>query len=76
MTDAKIGQFSDAVTTILRSEAVLKNKKLVYVFINVNQLGPTSFSYDIDDSRDRISEGSKKVIKTKFDEIFAVPPIK
>ena len=70
ITAAKIEKFSDAVTTILRSEAASKLKKLVYVFISVNQFGPTSFGYDIDDSRDKISDASGKLIKTKFEEIF------
>lgn len=73
ITEGKIEKFSDAVTIILQSEAAAKMKKLVYVFISVNQLGPTSFDYDIDDSRDKISDASGKLIKTKFEEIFVSP---
>jgi hypothetical protein len=73
ITDAKIEKFSDAVTTILQSEAAAKLKKLMYVFIRVNQLGPTSFEYDVDDSRDKISDASGQLIKTKFEEIFVSP---
>ena len=73
ITEAKIEKFSDAVTTILRSEATAKLKKLMYVFITVNQSGPTSFTYDLDDSRDKISEASNRLIKTKFEEIFVGP---
>jgi len=70
-TEAKIEKFSDAVTLILRSEAASKLKKLVYVFISVNQQGSTSFTCDIDDSRDKISAASRELIKTKFKEIFS-----
>jgi hypothetical protein len=69
-TEAKTEKFSDAVTIILRSEAASKMKKLMYVFISVNQQGPSSFTYQIDDSRDKISEASRTLIKTKFEEIF------
>lgn len=70
LTEGKIEKFSDAVTIILRNEAASKMKKLMYVFISVNQQGPASFTYEIDDSRDKISASSKNQIKTKFEEIF------
>ena len=70
VTEAKVERFSDAVTTILQGEAASKMKKLMYVFISVNQMEPTSFDYNIDDSRDKISDAARKLIKTKFEEIF------
>jgi hypothetical protein len=73
VTEAKIEKFSDAVTLILRSEAASNLKKLMYVFISVNQQGPTSFTYEIDDSRDKISEAARSLIKTKFEDIFGTP---
>lgn len=70
ITEAKIEKFSDAVTIILRGEAAAKMKKLVYVFIRVEQQGPTSFTCEVDDSRDKISYNASKSIRTKFEEIF------
>ncbi|MEP6736948.1 MAG: hypothetical protein ABJA70_15595 [Chryseolinea sp.] len=70
IAEAKIERFSDAVTLILQSEAAAKMKKLVYVFIGVEQLTPSLFKYSIDDSRDKISEDARLLIKTKFEEIF------
>ena len=70
ITDAKVEKFSDAVTLILRTEAAAKLKKLVYVFINVRQLTGSSFTYALDDSRDKISESARASIKLKFEEIF------
>lgn len=69
---AKVEKFSDAVTLILRAEAALKSKKLVYVFIHVRQQTPGSFTYTIDDSRDKISPHSQASIKTKFNEVFGI----
>ncbi|HTF20908.1 MAG TPA: hypothetical protein VK658_22695 [Chryseolinea sp.] len=73
ITDRNLEKFSDAVTLILQGEAAIKLKKLVYVFIRVDQLGPTSFTYEVDDSRDKISDASVKLIKSKFEEIFVRP---
>jgi hypothetical protein len=68
--NAKVEKFSDAVTLILRAEAAAKMKKLVYVFINVRQLTPTTFNYTVDDTRDKISSSAHASIKMKFEEIF------
>jgi len=72
IVDAKVEKFSDAVTLILRAEAAAKGKKLVYVFISVRQLTPATFSYLVDDGRDKISSGAHASIKMKFEEIFNV----
>jgi hypothetical protein len=74
-TEAKIEKFSDAVTIILRAEAAAKMKKLMYVFIRVDQSGPTLFTYELDDSRDKISNACSKLIKAKFEEIFVTPAV-
>ena len=74
-TDAKIEKFSDAVTIILRAEAAAKMKKLMYVFIRIDQSGPTLFTYEVDDSRDKISDACSKLIKAKFEEIFVAPAV-
>jgi hypothetical protein len=75
IVNAKIDSFSDAVTVILRAEAAAKMKKLVYVFITVRQLTPTTFTYTVDDSRDEISSRAHASIKLKFEEVFhALPP--
>jgi len=73
---AKVEKFSDAVTLILRAEAAAKAKKLVYVFISVRQLTPTTFTYVVDDARDKISSSAHASIKVKFEEIFNVPAAK
>jgi nitrate reductase assembly molybdenum cofactor insertion protein NarJ len=70
MLAARVEKFSDAVTLILRAEAAAKVKMLVYVFINVRQVSPTSFTYTVDDSRDKISGNALASIKVKFEEIF------
>ena len=72
INEGKIEKFSDAVTLILRGEAASKLKKLVYVFIRVDQKGPTTFTYEVDDSRDKISDASSKLIKKAFEEIFGI----
>ena len=69
---AKVEKFSDAVTVILRAEAALKSKKLVYVFIHVRQLTPGSFTYTLDDSRDKISSHAQESIKATFNEVFGM----
>ena len=69
---AKVEKFSDAVTIILRTEAALKLKKLVYVFVSVRQLTSTSFTCTVDDSRDKISASADAAIKTKFKEVFEI----
>ena len=70
---AKVEKFSDAVTLILRAEAAVKLKKLVYVFVSVRQLTPTVFTCTVDDSRDKISSGAHVSIQTKFNEVFEIP---
>ena len=70
MTESKVEKFSEAVTTILRAEAAAKMKKLMYVFIRVDQKAPNVFTYEIDDSRDKISDAAIKAIKAKFEEIL------
>ena len=70
IVEAKVEKFSDAVTLILRTEAAAKMKKLVYVFISVRQLTPTTFKYIVDDARDKISSSAHASIKMKFEEIF------
>jgi hypothetical protein len=75
ITEAKIEKFSDAVTIILRGEAAAKMKKLMYVFIRVDQKGPTSFTFQVDDSRDKISDAAIKLIRAKFEEIFVTPAV-
>lgn len=67
---AKVEKFSDAVTDILRREAASKMKKLMYVFVRIDQKAPTSFTLAIDDSRDKISADGRAFIETKFSEIF------
>ncbi len=69
---AKVEKFSDAVTLILRTEAVAKLKKLVYVFVSVRQLTPTVFTCTVDDSRDKISSSAYLSIKKIFNEVFEV----
>ena len=69
---ARVEKFSDAVTLILRAEAALKSKKLVYVFVHVRQLTSDSFTYTIDDSRDKISLNAQASIQTKFNEVFGI----
>ncbi|AYB30992.1 hypothetical protein [Chryseolinea soli] len=76
IVNAKVEQFSDAVTLILRAEAATKMKKLVYVFISVRQLTPAAFSYTVDDTRDKISPSAHASIKMKFEEIFNAPATK
>ncbi|MGC3947082.1 MAG: hypothetical protein QM762_21615 [Chryseolinea sp.] len=73
ITAAKVEKFSDAVTEILRKEAAAKMKKLMYVFVRVDQKGPTLFTYEVDDSRDKISEAGSKLIRRAFEEIIASP---
>ncbi|MEJ1242417.1 hypothetical protein WBG78_29980 [Chryseolinea sp. T2] len=75
ITTAKVEKFSEEVTAILRKEAAAKMKKLMYVFIRVDQKKPGLFTYEIDDSRDKISEGAGKMIRTAFDETFAKPAV-
>ena len=75
ITAAKVERFSDAVTEILRKEAAAKLKKLMYVFIRVDQKKPTLFTYEIDDSRDKISDAAGKLIRTAFEETFAKPAV-
>jgi hypothetical protein len=75
ITETKIEKFSDAVTIILRAEAAAKMKKLMYVFIRVDQRGSTLFTYELDDSRDKISDACSKLIRTKFEEIFVTPSV-
>ncbi|MBL0741138.1 hypothetical protein [Chryseolinea lacunae] len=70
VSETKVEKFSDAITQILRTEAAAKLKKLVYVFITVRQVTPTTFSYTVDDSRDQISSSAQAAIKTKFEEVF------
>ena len=70
---AKVEKFSDAVALVLSTEAAVKLKKLVYVFVTVRQLTPTVFTCTVDDSRDKISSSAYLSIKTKFNDIFEVP---
>jgi hypothetical protein len=70
ITAMKVEKFSDTVTVILRNEAAAKMKKLMYVFIRVDQKGPKLFTCEIDDSRDKISDAARKQIRTTFEETF------
>ena len=70
ITAMKVEKFSDRVTVILRNEAAAKMKKLMYVFIRVDQKGPILFTCEIDDSRDKISEAAHKLIQMTFEETF------
>lgn len=67
--EARIEKFSESVTAILREQAAMKGKKLMYVFVDVTGQGVTSFKCSIDDSRDSISDAAKKGIMQKFDEL-------
>ena len=70
--EARIEKFSESVTAILRDQAAMKGKKLMYVFVDVNQLTHTSFQCVIDDSRDKITDAARKGIMQKFDELFVL----
>jgi len=68
--ESRLEIFSEYVTTILRTEAAGKRKKLMYVFVRVDQMGPNSFKLEVDDSRDNISDSTARAIESKFRETF------
>jgi uncharacterized protein YmfQ (DUF2313 family) len=69
-TEAKIEKFSETVTAILRDEAAANRKKLMYVFVSIEQNEQGEFRCTIDDSRDKISLTARKRIEEMFAKVF------